>query len=77
MSTVAHSITAFLHQGPHDGQALELPRPSLTLELGHWEGRYLTDAGIAIYRRVGVWDGGPVAHYEYRDVGAEGTGAWA
>lgn len=74
MSTVARTITAFLHDGPHDGQTFPLAHSDRTIELSNWDGPYLADAGVAEYERIifGQRRDDPQryeAHYRFVDEG--------
>ncbi len=58
-------VTAYLHDGPRDGETLGMPWARYELELLRWVGDRFEQIVSDTYRLRAPWRGQPIAHFDY------------
>jgi len=55
-------VSAHLHDGPHDGEVVQMPWARVELPMVRWEGALMVES---LYRLDGPWRGQDTAHYRH------------
>jgi hypothetical protein len=65
-------LTGYLHDGPHDGQTLQMPWARSRIVMIRWEGEEPVED---VYVLAGPWRGQATAHYTFAVVDQQAEAA--